>query len=363
MKKQILILAMLTLALLFSATNMSFGQPWNPENDYLDAVPTCPEAIPLTCATGTGLNPVPGVSYPYTINASNSSIIHWFVTDDVANIMTGPAAFTANIDPGDGTGAYMLASDAAYNNGIGVGSTNTATVNITWKSFDGAANEVLLVAYVVGSPGCTDNIEVFRIVPTYTFTLDIAGLNEDGTVGTEECVGDIQSASYDGTNLNVVYGDNYVFFIVTAANWQTSWMPSWTTANSTLGASTITSVEWAYADEATNTGAWNAVTDPVLASHYTGIVNNGFISEACIVVRVEVSHAATETLAAEDIVLGINGNMEDPEIGGYAGYPDLDEGPAGQPCVGNVTDEATYTITPRPTMTAVTPTPFENKLP
>ncbi|GAP45250.1 hypothetical protein TBC1_121071 [Lentimicrobium saccharophilum] len=360
MKKQILILAMLTLALLFSATNMSFGQPLNPENDYLDAVPTCPAAIPLTCATGTGLNPVPGVEYPYTITAPDAGTVYWFVTDDPTQIMTAPSTFTANIDPGDGTGDYLLDSDAAYN----VLANTSLTVNLTWKSFNGTANQVLLVAYVVNASGCTDNIEVFRIVPTYSFTLDIAGLDETGVVGTTECVGNIQSASYDGTDLNVVYGDNYVFFIVTAANWQTSWMPSWTTANSTLGASTITSVEWAYADEATNTGAWNAVTDPVLASHYTTIVNNGFISEACIVVRVEVSHAATETLATESIVLGINGNMEDPETAGsYTLYPDLDEGPAGQPCVNNVTDEATYTITPRPTMTAVTPTPFENKLP
>lgn len=361
MKKQIFILTMLTLALFFSATNLSFGQ-LNVENDYVSPAPACPGAVPLTCATGTGIAPVPGVSYPYTITVSSSSIIHWFVTDDPTQIMTAPSAFTANIDPGDGSGNYILTSDAAYNNGIGVGSTNTPTVNITWKPFDGTANQVLLVAYTVDANGCTDNIEAFRIIPTYSFTLDLAGLNEDGSLGTTECVGNIQSASYNGTDLNVVYGDNYVFFIVTAANWQTSWMPS-ITSSITAGTSTITSTEWAYADEATITGAWNAVTDPVLASHYTTIVNNGFITEACIVVRVEVSHAATETLATETVTLEINGNMEDPEIGGYAGYLDLDEGPAGQPCVNNVTDTATYDITPRPTMTAVTPTPFENKLP
>lgn len=359
MKKQILVLPMLLLALFFFASNKSFAQ-LNVENDYVSPAPACPAAVPLTCATGTGINPVPGVEYPYTITATDAGTVRWFVTDDPTQIMTAPSTFTPNIDPGDGTGDYLLAADVTPGGTYNNPANTSLTINLTWKSFNGTANQVLLVAYVTNASGCTDNIEVFRIIPTYSFTLDIAGLNEDGTLGTTECVGNIQSASYDGTNLNVVYGDNYVFFIVTAANWQTSWMP---TIASSITSGSITSTEWAYADEAINTGAWHATTDPVLASHYTTIVNNGFIDEACIVVRVQVSHAATETLATETVTLDIDGNMEDPEIGGYAGYPDLDEGPAGQPCVNNVTDSATYDITPRPAMTAVTPTPFENKLP
>lgn len=353
---------MLLLALFFFSSNSSFGQTGvlNPENDYLDGAPVCPAAIDLSCATGTAVAPVPGVVYPYTITASSSSIIYWFVTD-APNIMTGPQAFPA-IDPGDGSGNYILTSDAAYGNGIGAGSTNTATVNISWKPFDGNANQVVLVAYAVDAAGCTDNIEVYRIIPTYSFTLDLAGLLDAGTLGDTECVGNIMGANYDGTNLTVTYDDNYVFFVVTAANWQDSWETNLVAvtdnANSTLGAP-----EWTYPGNATTGGVWNAAGTPVLATQYTNV--NGFVDEACIIVRVPVTHGtATENIALETINLTVNGDMINPETGLYDGtYPDLDEGGVGNPCISDLTtDNVDYLITPRPTITAVTPA-FEPKIP
>lgn len=362
MKKQILILTMFTLALIFATTNMSYAQQSNPEIDHLSAVPSyCVPAVPLQCAEGDGLTPMPGVAYDYTIAVSDLGTIHWFVTDD-SNIMTAPGTLTGNIQAGDGSGDYILSSDAVYNDP----NNTSATISLTWQPFDGTANEVLLVAYAVNAAGCTDNIEVYRIIPGYSFTLDLAGLSDDGTEGATECVGPIQTATYDGTNLNVVYGDNYVFFTVNAANYQNSWETN-LVATTDNAHSTIGDVEWAYPDEAINAGAWNSTGTPVLASHYASAVN-GFIGAAgeCIVVRVPVAHgAATESISDETINLVVNGDMYNPETALYDGaYPDLDDGGAGNPCVSDLTtDNADYVITARPAITATSPTPFEPKSP
>lgn len=364
MKKQILFLAMFALALIFAGTTKSYAQ-LNPEEDHLTAVPTfCTTPKLLTCGAGDALHPAPGVSYDYTITSSSAGTVHWFVTDD-ANIRTTTGT-TTNIDKGDGTGDYILSSSSVYNQT----GTNSLTVNITWKSFDGVANNVLLVAYNVDANNCTDNIEVYRIEPKYSFTLDIAAIADDGLSGgtVSECVAPIVSATYSGTQLNVDYGTNYVFFAVNAANWQTSWMPD-DFAVKTSGTSSVTIEGWAYPDEAATGGAWNAVgTDQVEAAHYTTIVDNGFIGAggACIIVKVRVDHGTqTENIANETINLTVNGEMLNPQTTAYDGlYPDLDEPASGTDCIDDLTtDNADYVITPRPDINESAPTPFELKAP
>lgn len=368
MKKQILFLAFFVLAVIFASTK-SYGQvSTTPDADHLDAVPTyCAPYVVLTCGQGTGLAPLPGVSYPYTITTTSAGKLHWFVTDD-ANIMTAQGAIAAAIEPADGLSPYVLTADGAYND-----PDNTElTVNITWKSFDGVANNVLLVVYNTDAADCTDNMEVYRIEPKYSFSLDIAGIADAGNVGgidATDCVNPIQSATYDGTTqtLTVDYGTDYVFFAVNAANWMTSWMPD-NFSVATNGTSAVAVDGWSYPADAATTGAWNAVgTDPVLAADYpAGISDNGFVAEACIIVRVKVDHATTtENLTAETISLTVNGEMADPADGTtYSGYPDLDAPTTGTDCISDATsDVADFVITPRPTVAEGTPTPFETKVP
>jgi hypothetical protein len=361
MKKQISILTMLTLTLFLFSSNKSFAQ--NPEVSYVTPSGSifCPTANTLTCTSTTnGLAPVPGVPYDYEITVPAGSTVHWVVTDETA-IMTGPGALTSIIDPGTGLGNYLLTTDAVYNNAA----NTSSTITLTWQSFDGLANEVLLVAYVrdATTNWCTDNIEVYRIIPEYTFTLDIAGLLDDGTEGTSECVGNIKSATYDvGTRvLNVVYDSNYVFFAINAANWKDSWMPDLSAITDLAGSSV--DVTWAYPDEAiSNTGPWNATTVEVEATHYASN-QNGFIGQTgeCIIVRVAVDHVTTENLADQLITLSVDGEMIDPSTGTYTGnYPDLDDDPSG--CVA-ITETIDYIITARPDIDESDPTPFEEKDP
>lgn len=368
MKKQILILTLFVAAILVGTTS-AFAQPSNVEVDYLDAAPTfCPPAIALSCGSTDALHPAPGVPYTYEINSNSVGTIHWFVTDD-ASIITPQGVIAAGIEAADGSSNYILTAGATYNQAANA----TATVDITWKSFDGTTNNVLLVAYAIDAAGCTDNIEVYRIEPEYAFTLDIAGILDDGTEGATECVNPIQSASYDGTTevLTVDYGSNYVFFAVNAANWQTSWMPDDFTASisGNTPSSTVGTPEWAYPDEASGAGSvWNTVgVDEVEASHYASNTN-GFIGAAgeCIIVRVPVDHGTTvESLLDQTVNLIVNGEMLNPQTSAYDGvYPDLDEAGAGNPCTSDlVTDNFDYVITPRPDVDEVDPTPFEDKTP
>ncbi len=357
MKKQILIFAMFTLALIFAGTSKSFGQYVN----YMTGAPTCTPAIPLGCTDADDpLHPLPGQSYLYEITTDPVAIgsVHWFVTDE-SQIITSTVLGTPVLQPNRDVinGDYILTADANYNiPGPG------KSINISWKSFDAVTNQVLLVAYVTGAAGCSDNVEVFRIEPSFAFTLDVAGLLDAGALGAEECLSPVESASYDGTNLTMNYGENWVFFSVNAANFVNSWEPTFTAA--TANGSTIGTIEWAYPADAQANVNWNASGTPVMAQVAGGAV--GAAGE-CIVIRVQVDHGNIEhdnSVAAEVVTLSIDGVMYDAATSGYGNtaWNDLDEPASGTgSCVNNITDTATYTLTPRPAITTAVVGGFEPK--
>jgi hypothetical protein len=364
MKKQILLLTFLSLAFVFAGVNKAYAQPPY-DQDYLDAAVTdCPTPDPLTnCADGDHLNPIAGETYNYEIShtgniGTGTAPVHWFVTDN-PNVIADEA-LTTDVDAGDGTGDYILLAEAGvYDDG---GQTAT-DIDISWKAFDGTTNQVLLVAYVLDSDGCTDNVEVWRIEPQYSFIIEIAGLFDDATIPADgdnafECVYPVVDATYDGTNLNMDYGDNYIFFIVTAANFVESWLPSFT-VDASGTSSTVGDVEWAYADEANSDATtWNDATVPVEASHWGS--NSVGPGGECIVLRVLVTHGDNEiAAAAETVVVGVDGDMYNASTSTHDGtYPDLDDSAnSGDPCEIGSNDNATYELTPRPDINEVSPAP------
>ena len=365
MKKQILIFAMFSLALIFAGMK-SYGQDAN----YINVgSPTCPVPALLNCGTTgtTGhLNPIPGVVYDYEISVTpgvSTGYIQWFVTDDATLI--DATGLIAGIEPNDGSSPYLLAATPAANYNS---TTNTsATISVSWQSFDGTTNNVLLVAYVQGENGCSDNIEVWRIEPSFTFRLEIAGINPDGTVAgpdaANECLTPVQSAVYNGTNLTMDYGDNYVFFIVSAASFVDSWQPTFAVV-STGTPVALTDVEWAYPDQAVlPAGTWNAINVPVEAQNALNAVGD---AGECIIVRVHVDHGNVENDVASTVTLTVDGIMLDASTGLYtnADLADLDNGAnPGDPCVVGSNDVEIFTLNPRPNITEVTPAPvsFEPK--
>lgn len=340
MKKQIFILTVFVLAMI-AEMNKSYGQELN----YLEGAPQCTQAVELNCASSADeLHPLPGKTYTYSITTSPSvESIHWFVTDVADVILARTLTSTRDGNP---NGSYIQQATAGV---YDVPANTTASIDISWNSFDGASNQVLLVAYVKGIAGCSDNIEVWRIEPSFAFTLDIAALLNSGQFGDEECVSPVESAQYDGTNLTMDYGENWVFFSVNAANFIDSWMPE-LTATGPAGTGTV---EWAYPADAQADANWHPTTVPVEDQNGSGEVGT---DGECIVVRVLIDHGNNPIQGTDETVtLQVNGIMYDVGADNYTNQDlrDLDEGSPN--CVNDVTDEATYTLKARPEITDTTP--------
>ncbi len=366
MKKQFLILAFFVAAIL--AGMNSYGQV---DQAYLDAaVAACPVPAVLNCGAAGALTPSPGQIYTYDIEydqgATPGSAVRWFVTTDI-NVIAS-AALTSSIEAASG-GTYVLSAGTTANGGNATynDAANTGDIlEVAWNYFD-PTTVVLLVAFVVDADGCTNNVEVYRIEPIFNFILDIAALEDNGVVQDPndplECVSPVQSAVYDAANdeLDMDYGDNYVYYIVSAANWVHSWDPTFI-APTSAGGSAVGTVEWAYADEAhLNTTTWNTDATPVLASHW-GVSSVGADGQ-CIVLRVNIDHSnVNELIVAETYTTGVNGVMYNSATSDYSNgaLADLDDDGSGG-CINTVTDDADYIIVPRPDVNAENPTPFVPK--
>lgn len=370
MKKLILIL--------FVALMANLGEVWGqlPVTPPALTSPAsyCVSAIPVeaSCVPAAGpLNPIPGTLYTYTVTITNggtSPTIHWFVTDNPQFIVNG--ILTGDIEV-VGTSPYLMATGATYN----VPGNTTPTVDITWQSIP-AATDIFLVTYVTNDAGCTDNIKVYKIEPVHLFTLDIDALAADGTVSTtnSDCVSPVQGAAYNSTSgeVEMDFGVNYVYFVVNAANWAHSWLPSFSVAATNMSASATLAVDWAYFDEASGLGAvWNSTTpagggifnadDPVLP--LTGGATGVGAAGECIVVRLTVDHNLNETLADIEIDFAVDGIMYDQVAANYTnallGDIHYTSGPGGvPPCPwydGYTNDTHEYTLTLRPTVDDATP--------
>lgn len=428
MKKQIFLLTFLSLAFLFAGVK-SYGQtgdgvPASYINVLSGALTNClpPQPLDPGCAGNVdALHPQPGQQYTYEILTTDrvgDDDVHWFVVnysdlmdatvnggiDSMVNLLNDMTHLPSYIDPGNGSGEYILNSETGvYNippNGIGTSTGQTQdSVKITWKSFDGLTDVILLVAYVVDESGCTDNIEVFRILPVFNFTLDIAPVAEatnsyidTTTTVAAECVSPIENAYYVPSTtpltelgtLNVDYGENWLFFTITAANFTHSWLPSFQVTYTGTVEDEIT-VDWAYADEADDPALWHTTVltsgtyvsesaaglkdVPVLHSG-TDLTNNKVGADAgtgeCIVVRVRIDHGENENADnVETVTLAVNGTMYDANAAdASATYTNtaLNDLRHTDCAVVDFEDTADYDLTPRPEIDEVDSTPFEEKI-
>lgn len=392
MKKQILFLSLVLFAF-FAGMNYTFGQytpltggmdtpaiaDGNPTTyiNYLSAEPASATVTPLACYDETGpLNPQVGKAYTYSVDvdADGANKIHWFVTDNTNIIQALNDLTGTGVDPADGS-KFIMTAGSEYND-----ADNTSeSINISWNTFDATA-PVLLVTYVVDAAGCTDNIKVYRIKPVFKFTLDIAGINETDlstTLAPTECVSPVHSATWDEVNQQLVvdYGENWLFFSVTAAYFSHSWQPSFQVSYDGTVSDPIT-VEWAYADEAISGGTWHTTTGTATGSGtetYTStdaVLHSGTTGGATgtddgtgesIVVRVRIDHGTNENPVnnIRTVNLGVNGIMyngtdyssgvladlgPDEDLDGICDQVDFD-------------DNIDYLLTPRPLVSSATTNP------
>lgn len=314
MKKQIFLLVMALLAL--NLPN-AFGQVLCP----------APRAVDVTCLKNDAIHPMPGTAYDYAINVptpTGTKAYTWFVTQD-KNFIVAPGTLTT--DRETTAGSFLAATGTGYNDPA----TGGSTLSLTWKSFVYDAAKPVFVVIQVRSTvtgDCTpNNLKVFKIEPINAFTLDIANVGSDKTTvsayeaSINRCISDIVSAAFDATapeGVKYDFGVDYLYYVVTAANFSTSWRPSLQLAG--LDAKeTVTAVEWF---RPTDTGfatpeamplaaGTYTATNPVLALDASGTVG---VNGECIVIRVTVDHTngtnQYEGIADETITAAVDGKTQ-----------------------------------------------------
>jgi hypothetical protein len=382
MKKQILFLAIFSLAVL-AGTNNAWGQ-LSPGSTTLPIPGVIP---PTTCATNAlPLHPVPGISFTYTMNngvpvgEEISANWTWWATKDPTFITNVPAPMTRNlasqltIGSGD-----LVATSGDYgvdNKGTVLG---TNAVSITWSAdiLAGTSYQGLVPpgtpTFVVGySEGvnCADNIQVFEINPQPNFTLEVAAIDAAGvTVGwsddtQEQCVDDVQSAIYNnGTKqIDMDYGTNTIYYEVAAANFVNNFSPHFQILDGLASTQTaVISIYDSYADATTSTGPLFTSAAIAVAGMLTDIptnidltaLNAGDVATGVsFFVKVVIENNTEESLTSSPFQLAVD--AEDNTTAGVpAGSSIWDMENADCPTLADAADQidnAIIIITPRPTL-------------
>jgi len=333
MKKQILFLSFLVLAVLASVTN-SYGQ----YTDYLTGAPVCIDPTEVTCLTSDALHPVAGTSYTYEVDVptptSGTNSFYWYVTQEQTFINTSGLYTTNAKTIGD---AFILDAGSHINT-----ASSNESINITWKSFTfNPSQPLFVVIYVQNTDACTtDNLKVYKIEPQNSFTLDLANLTNAGGSASdayETCVSPVAGASYNplSGNVDMDFGVNYMYFIVNAANWTGAWRPSFELTPSLTGSSRTLAVEWAYPTQAaTSGGTWTQMTNSsgnewtnttTLVEPQGGTDAVGENGE-CIIVRVTVDHNNDETIEDETFTLAVDGVTMTESVPGTSGFDTVGQG-------------------------------------
>jgi hypothetical protein len=372
MKKQLLILIVALVAISFST---AYGQ-------------LAPRAI--TCLTADALHPIAGTPFTYEITVptpAGTKEYTWFVTQDQHFINAGVLTANREVVPASG---IVAATGAGYNDA----GTGTNTVSITWKSFAYDPTAPVFVVIQVKNTASTpdacvsQNMKVYKIIPQNAFSLDIANLNAGATpdiAGTlvagyganlDKCIHDIVDAQYDATAPEGViydFGTDYMFYEVVAANFSTSWKPSFTLTG--VDAEETVTVEWATDKNFTvphamvlAAGVWSS------ADVYTVVDPSGSVGALgeSIYVRVTLDHSTTanyEGLADEVAVLAVDGitNLSAPvaqQLGDVHTVAGTNLPAEACPWVDlYANDIAQQTLKPRPTINAGATMPAPGLLP
>lgn len=361
MKKQLLTLIVAIFAITFTT---AYGQVTCP----------VPRPVDITCLPNDALHPVAGHPYDYIVSVPTpigTKEYTWFVTQDPAFIAAG--ILTANRETPIPS-LHIAATGTGYNNPA----TGSPTLSITWKYFvPDPALPVFVVINVKNTASTPDacvsqNMKVFKILPVNAFTLDIANVNKLGvsqsyTDSITRCIHDIVSANYSATAPEgVVYdfGADTLYYVVTAANFSTSWKPS-VQLTGVNAQEAITAVQWARPNDfafATPhamplaAGIYTS-TDPVAVLDPSGAV--GATGE-CILIRVAIDHTngalQYQGLTDENIYLAVDGITDlaatpptpDVHYSSTLPVPNSNCGLAD----GFLFDYAKQTLKPRPDITA-----------
>ena len=369
MKKQILFLAMFTLAIIFAGTNSAWGQVLNPS-------PFTPASTPAPTPTcvGTPQQPKAGIPYLYEFNTDlgeggPATEFRFWATKDPDFISGTPTGTNQT----DSLGRLPAKNELIDYSAIYLTPGTTNGVNITWhpdllartiyRTAVGTPGTVAVPTstFVVGwaTNGCTDNIKVWEIDPQPSFTVDIKNIDDatrqPAAYGTSvtQCVDVVRAAKYNATSFAVDYnfGWDTLYYEVVAANFATSWLPTFQLNGLAAGQTAV--IGWA--TSLANAVAGTFIDGQPAIANATNVTGTAALTSSIanttngvsLFVRVVKTNNAVETLAQETITLAVAGTDA-------KGLDITDDGTdCIQPTDVNVAladDIASRTIDPRPTL-------------
>ena len=347
MKKQILF----SLLLAIFAGSIAYGQAING---------SIPRGI---LCVDTPLNPIAGKEYTYQAGSNQPGSYTFWATKDVNFISAGTTNMaTTKLTTASGD---LLTASANY-----AAADVSDNVKITWSDAILSGTTVAAPTFVaVNQDGsCTNNFKVWAIKPIKAFTVDIRNM-ENATVAPlayganeDQCFDQVRGAKYNAANnggtVEYDYGTQVLYFEVVAANFTTSWTPTFTLAG--LGNGQTALIQWDY-NKTFNSGAAGApytVASGAVSATPVSTALTSTTSGVSIYVKVTITNNTFEGLAAVPITLTVDGTNS---VGDW----DIENNTLSNPgplC--NVTagadnmDVATQTINPRPKIDAIAPAPF-----
>lgn len=347
-------------------TLTSFGQ---------GALPSTRAPQPGTCVDYP-LHPKAGIPYTYEVSATAGDAVEnwtWWATKDpnFIDLATGTGVPNLATRLTVTTGQLISAGTGTPSN-YGVAGAAGNTMSITWSPEILAATEYRAAANVNGSAAdpsptfvvavangsCTNNIQVYEINPSPSFTVDITNIdpsiNTSVEYGTDvpQCVDIVRGAEYaTGGTINMNYGADTLYFEVIAANFVTSWTPTFQIMSGLSGDQTA-SIGWAY----TLTNAQNGVfIDPAttdlgangVVTGNTAIVPDASVTNTAngvsIYVRVIISNNTFQSREDQPFALAVDGLDASGEY-------DLINENCTETTEFDENDIAIQTINPRPTI-------------
>lgn len=352
MKKQILFLAFLVLAI-FSGLTDALGQAVH----Y-----SAPR--PIACEDDA-LHPIPGRSYNYEASATPpGGTWHFWATKNPSFIATANGTTTINNAGALTTTTGLVTTSTDYN----VNTNTDGNVAITWSSailaatgYQGVDGTPTFVAAYYDAPvNCSDNIKVWELDPINAFTVDVLNLNPTTFLPAtenpydyepEQCPDIVRTATYTGGDaMHYDFGTNTLYYEFVAANFTGSWTP---TFELTAGLGTSQQATYHYTYALPSTWAATPPTWTPLVSGTTSIPVASSVTDTglgvSIFVRVTIANNQWENLAGQDLVLTVNGQNAE-------GFWDVVNTDCDQPDPNgpDEDDTATQTITARPTITPIT---------
>lgn len=317
----------------------------------------------IVCTDGP-LNPIPGKEYVYKATSNQAGDYTFWATQDMNFISTTGGTTTTNIatmltsPTTTPSGSDLLATSANYGTAAAPDS-----VAITWSDsiLSVTSDTVPTFIAVVQDGDCTNNFEAWKIAPIKAFIVDILNIDPIDSLALgydladSTCFDEVRDASYNPSSGEIEYdfGTQALFFEVIAANFTSYWTPTFNL--SALNTDQTAVIEWDYDMNFANP---DTVQSGVQST--TNVITNEMNTSngVSIYVRVTVTNNTYEGLVDQDVTLTVDGvnSVGDWDI---ENNTLTDPGPlCNAGALDDQMDAATQTLTPRPDVQEVAPTPF-----